>query len=387
SITTPQSLWQETFELLHSNPTTDHLGVGRTVQRFNRLYYFPKQKEWVRDKVNSCQTCQKVKRSHATLGSTALIHSTPSTKPFDTIAIDSFGPLPVSKSGNKYIIVIQCMFSRLIILLRQISLFLFLIRCFISRISHPENTDRQVVKCLSKVMAEHGIFGAMLSDNGQPYSGTLLKSLCLHLSIKQRFSPAYHPQSNGLVERFMATLRNLIVSFMDLDYQQTTWDEHLNEFQLAYNSSIHDNTKFSPFSLVYGRESRTLVSPDFTINPIPAQEYKQQVKQFLGRVLALVQLENSKSQANNAAMFYTHHQAPNLSVGDLVLIDFPVQSSAAGKRSAKLVRSFRGPFKVVKVLSTDRFDVLELKNNKNWSNIHASRMKKYVQENNHNVSP
>lgn len=250
----------------------------------------------------------------------------------------------------------------------------------------PENTDRQVVQCLSKVMAEHGIFGALLSDNGQPYSGTLLNSLCLHLFIKQRFSPAYHPQSNGLVERFMATVRTLIASFMDLDYQQTTCDEQLNEFQLAYNSSSHDTTKFSPFSLVHGRESRTLASPDFTIFTISAQEYKQQVKQFLGHALALVQLENNKSQASKAATFNTHCQAPNLSVGDLGLIDFPVQSSAAGKRSGKLVRSFRGPFKVIKVLSTDRFDVLELENNRNCFNVHASGMKKYVQENNHNVS-
>lgn len=154
----PQALWLETFELLHANPTTGHLGVGRTLQRFSRLYYFPDQKQWVQDKVNTCQVCQKVKRSHTTLGSTSLVHSSPSLHPFDTIAIDSFGPLPVSKMGNKYIIVIQCMFSRYAIITAV-----------------PENTDKQVVKCLSKVISEHGIFRQLLSDNGQTYAGTLLK--------------------------------------------------------------------------------------------------------------------------------------------------------------------------------------------------------------------
>lgn len=361
----PQSLWQDTFDLLHSSSTTGHLGIGRTLQRFSRLYYFPKQKEWVNTKVNTCEVCQKVKRSHTTHGATSMVHSNPSEHPFDTIAVDSFGPLPISKSGNKYIVVVQCMFSRYVIITAV-----------------PENTDIQVVKCLSKVISEHGIFRQIFSDNGQPYSGTLLKTLCLHLSVKQKFSPAYHPQSNGLVERFMATLRNLIVAFMDLDYQQVTWDEHLNEFQLAYNSSIHDSTKFSPFSLVHGREARTLATPDFGVKLIPAQEYQQQVKQFLGRALALVQLENNKTQANNAAIFNSHRVAPNFSLGCLVLIDFPVQSSAVGKRSAKLVRSFRGPFRITKVLSPDRFDVLEIETDKNWYNIHASRMKKLPQENN-----
>lgn len=125
-----------------------------------------------------------------------------------------------------------------------------------------------------------------MSDNGQPYSGTLLKSLCLHLSIKQTFAPAHHAESNGLVERFMATLRNLIVSFMDLDYQQTTWNEHLNEFQLAYNSNIHSATKYSPFSLIHGREACTLATPGFEVQTITTQEYQQQVRQFLGRALS-----------------------------------------------------------------------------------------------------
>lgn len=170
---------------------------------------------------------------------------------------------------------------------------------------------------------------------------------------------------------------------MDLDYQQVTWDEHLNEFQLAYNSSIHDATKFSPFSLVHGHEARTLATPNFPVTTIPVQEYKQQVKEFLGRALAIVQLENDRTRAQNASTYNEHRTSPNLSLGDLVLIDFPVQSSAAGKRSAKLVRSFRGPFKIHKVLSSDRFDVLEIdNNNKKWSNVHASRMKRYFQEDN-----
>lgn len=180
----------------------------------------------------------------------------------------------------------------------------------------------------------------------------------------------------------MATLRNLLVSFMDLDYQQTTRDEHLNEFQLAYNSSIHDSTKFSPFSLVHGRESRTLASPDFGVKSIPAQEYQQQVIQFFGRALALVQLENNATQAKNATSFNEHSQEPGLTLGSLVLIYFPVQTSAAGKRSPKLVRSFLGPFKIVKILSADRFNVLELENNKTWYKVHSSRMKKYIQEDN-----
>lgn len=167
----------------------------------------------------------------------------------------------------------------------------------------------------------------------------------------------------------MTSLRNLIVLFMDFYYQQTTWDEHLNEFHLAYNSSIHSATKYSPFSIVHGREARTLATPDLEVKTITTQEYKQQVRQFLGPALSLVQLEINRTQAKNAIDFKNHHSIPNFAVGDLVLVDFPPQSSAGGKQSGKLVRSFLGPFQVVKLLSSDRYNLLDLETKKDWSNI------------------
>ncbi|KAG1117131.1 hypothetical protein G6F61_011924 [Rhizopus arrhizus] len=62
----------------------------------------------------------------------------------------------------------------------------------------------------------------------------------------------------------METLRNMIVAFMNLEQNQHTWDERLHEFQLAYNSSVHDSTKLSPFSVVHGREARLMATPDFS---------------------------------------------------------------------------------------------------------------------------
>ncbi|KAG0735863.1 hypothetical protein G6F16_012384 [Rhizopus arrhizus] len=332
----PAALRDEAFELLHSNPTTGHLGSARTTQRFARLLYFPNLHEWVKQKVSQCDTCQRVKTNNVTLGHTSLKHSDMLVHPFDSIAIDTFGPLPASRSGNRYIVVAQCLFSRYVVLSAV-----------------PENNDFWLIRSLSKIFGEHGVARCILSDNGKPYSGTLVKTLAEHLNIKQKFAPAYHPQSNGLVERFMATLRNLIVSFMDLNHHQNTWDKHLNEFQLVYNSSIHDVTKFSPFTLVHGREPRLLASPDFGVKTISHQEYQHQTREYLSCALAVVQLENLHSQAKNAISFNEHRQHPALSVGDTVLVDFPVHSNSASGRSNKLTRSWRGPFKVVTILVKD----------------------------------
>src|SRR6478735_2276225 len=360
----PAALRNDMFELLHANPTTGHLGIGRTLQRFNRLFYFPNLRKWVQEKISACETCQRVKTVHKTLGHTKLAPSDPPVAPFDTIAMDTFGPLPHSTLGNRYVIVTQCMFSRYVIITPV-----------------PENNAINIIRTLNKIMAEHGVPRAILSDNGQPYASQLLKRWSEHLKIKQKYAPAYHPQSNGLVERFMETSRNMIVAFMNLEQNQYTWDEHLHEFQLAYNSSVHDSTKLSPFSVVHGREARLLATPDFGVRNIPVSDYFQKTKESLARVIEMVRLENTQSQARNALRYNEHRSVPQFQKDQLVLVDIPILSNAAAGRSSKLTKHFRGPFRIVNVLSADRFDLLEIATNKTWSNVHASKMKNYKKTN------
>ncbi|KAI8875660.1 hypothetical protein K501DRAFT_202135 [Backusella circina FSU 941] len=180
----------------------------------------------------------------------------------------------------------------------------------------------------------------------------------------------------------MASLCKFIVSFIDLNTHQVTWDEHLNEFQLAYNSSVHESIKFSPFSIVHGRKARVLISPDFGgVKTIPHVEYIQQTKDYISRAYATIQLENLQSQAKNALTYNKQRKEPAICVGDMVLIGFLVHSNSASGRAAKLVRSWRGPFKVTTILSPDRFDVLEIATSKSWKNSHATRMKRYEERN------
>ncbi|KAG0755733.1 hypothetical protein G6F57_013048 [Rhizopus arrhizus] len=327
-------------------------GARPSPSGISTLYYSPNQQAWVKKMVNQCSICQRVKRTNTTLGHTNLVHSAPSVHPFDTIAIDTF--------GNRYIIVIQCLFSRYVI-----------------PIAVPSNTDKCVIECFLRVIGEHGVFRAILNDNGPPYAGILMNALAKHLKIDQRFAPAYHPQSNGLVERFMETLKNMISSYIDVDNHQTTWDIHLSEFQLAYNSTAHQTTKCSPFSVVHGREARTLATPNFGVKSIPIQEYQIQSKDFLARAFNIIQMENTRAQASNALVFNKQRQEPTFAVNDLVLVDCPVLSNASLGRAKKLVKRFRGPFRVSEILSTDRYNVQDITSKKQLKNVHASRMKNF----------
>ncbi|KAJ8651338.1 hypothetical protein O0I10_013165 [Lichtheimia ornata] len=313
-------------------------------------------RSFVAEQIRKCPICIRTKTSRKPFGHTNLIRSNPPLQPFDTIAIDTFGPLAQSQAGNKYIIVIQCMFSRYVII-TPVAV------C---------NTDT-VSKTLIHLFSEHGFPRVMLSDNGPTYSASMLQVLCMKLGIKQQYAPAYHPQSNGLVERFMSTLKSMLLSYMEQDHLSDVWDKHLPEFQLAYNSSIHASTGFTPFSLVHGREARLVGQVDFTPQDISSSTYRQTTDLYLSRARAIVQLANQRTQADNATSMNNSRHRPPFSVGSLVLVEAPHNSA---KRKGKFARPYPDEVYVItRQVGSDRYDLQALKNHQVLTNIHASRLK------------
>ncbi|VDI58319.1 Hypothetical predicted protein [Mytilus galloprovincialis] len=84
----------------------------------------------------------------------------------------------------------------------------------------------------------------MHSDQGRQFESGLFKELCAKLKIDKTRTTSFRPQSNGLVERYNRTLENTISKYISKN--QRDWDEQLPWALMAYNSSEHETTKFSP---------------------------------------------------------------------------------------------------------------------------------------------
>ena len=83
---------------------------------------------------------------------------------------------------------------------------------------------------------------------------------------KVRTTP-YHPQGDGITERFNGTIQTMLASCVNKN--QTNWDMLLPALAFAYNTSTHSTTKFTPFELVYGRKPKVpldLIFPDVKLN-------------------------------------------------------------------------------------------------------------------------
>ena len=70
------------------------------------------------------------------------------------------------------------------------------------------------------------------------------------LGIKQSISSAYHPQSQGALDRFHQTLKSMIRAYCY--EQEKNWDEGVHLLLFAIRETVQESLSFSPYELLFG---------------------------------------------------------------------------------------------------------------------------------------
>ena len=103
------------------------------------------------------------------------------------------------------------------------------------------------------ICCKFGVALEILSDQGPGFRADLMEFLCDKLKIKQNFTTPYHPQCNGLNERFNGELVQILTKVTES--QGKNWDLEVPSTLWAYRTSVKTGTGFTPFRLVYGKEA------------------------------------------------------------------------------------------------------------------------------------
>src|SRR3954447_20034241 len=218
----------------HNHPTGGHLGTEKVFEKIRDNYYWPQMYEDIRNYIKACDSCQR--RGKPTKNST-LLHLIPVGKPFEKIGIDFVGPLPLTNKGNRYIIVATDYLTKW----PEVS-------------ATPASDAKTVVEFIyENIICRHGCPNYILSDRGTHFRNQVVEGLMNKFEIKHLLSTPYHPQTNGLVERFNKTLCESIAK-VTKNLQE--WDNAINSVLFAYRTAKNSTTKFTPFYLTYGREAR-----------------------------------------------------------------------------------------------------------------------------------
>lgn len=147
--------------------------------------------------------------------------------------MDIVGPLEKSSTGNQYILVICDYATR-----------------------YPEAfplrsiTTAKVITALIQLFSRVGFPDEILTDQGTNFTSSLMKLLHEQLGIQSIRTSPYHPQTDGLVERFNQTLKRMLRKFVNDTGKD--WDKWLPFLLYAYREVPQASTGFSPFELLYG---------------------------------------------------------------------------------------------------------------------------------------
>ncbi|MBW0513899.1 hypothetical protein O181_053614 [Austropuccinia psidii MF-1] len=108
----------------------------------------------------------------------------------------------------------------------------------------------------NKVISYTGLFQNTISDRDPKFTSALWTNLHNLFGIKLSFSTAYHPQTDGLEERMIQTLEDMIrrfcayvLEFKDSDGFTHDWCTLIPALELAYKTSIHSSTGKTPAML------------------------------------------------------------------------------------------------------------------------------------------
>ncbi|GFU22926.1 retrovirus-related Pol polyprotein from transposon 17.6 [Trichonephila clavipes] len=168
-----------------------------------------------------------------------LVPIPPAIAPFHRIGIDLLGRFPKSAHGNKWIIVCTD----------------YSTRYAITKALPTAEVDEIAKFLLEEIVLRHGAPRVIITDRGAVFRSRLVSSLVDLCNIDHRFTTAYHPQTNGLTERFNKTLADMLSMYVDVE--QKNWDEILPFVTFAYNTAKQETTGFTPFYLLHGREAET----------------------------------------------------------------------------------------------------------------------------------
>ncbi len=182
-----------------------------------------------------CQTCQHTAKG--IVRKAPLIPLPVFSQPFSRLAMDMVGPLPQTEEGHRYILTVCDYGTR-----------------------YPEafplkaTTSKDVAEALVEMFSRVGFPDEILSDRGSNFCSELMEEFLQMFGVSHIKTSAYHPETDGMVERYNATLKSGLRKYIERFGGQ--WHKSIPYLLFAFRELPHQSTGFSPFELIYGRNPR-----------------------------------------------------------------------------------------------------------------------------------
>ena len=331
-VVVPCELRSNLLKEAHSCVFSGHFSERKVYDRLRRSYWWHGMRSDVRKFCRGCLNCAT--RKGPGRGIRPPLQPIPVKGPFHRVGVDIL-QLPLTSSGNKYLVV-----------------FLDYLTKWVEAYPVPDQRAETIARLLvENIVCRHGVPEELLSDRGANFLSDLILEICSLLGIKKVNTSGYHPQTDGLVEKFNSTITNMIAKSVDVGVE---WDKQLPMLLFAYRSTIQESTRESPFFLVYGRDPRLpttstmeLPRPEYTVD---LDDYKSELVTCLVKAHEDAREQIKKAQVRQKKFYDMHAKEPAYKVGERVMVYMP--TDVTGKER-KLARPYHGPYRIVTLTPTN----------------------------------
>jgi hypothetical protein len=220
------TLRESILKACHDDITAGHLGRTRTYDKVQQRYFWSSLVGDVERYVRACRECHAKKKGVKPRGFMELSHV---EKPWDRTGIDILEPFPLSRKGNRYIVVAVDNVTK-----------------WAEAVALPVAGAMEVADFfVHEILLRHGAQRSLTTDQGECFVVRIMQRILQVLQTNHRTTTAYHQQANGQVERLNHTFTDMLSMYVSSDHSD--WDAALPYVRFAYNTSRQETTGRLPF--------------------------------------------------------------------------------------------------------------------------------------------
>ena len=311
----------------HDTPLSIHPGSTKMYIDIRQKYWWSNMKQDIARYIEECDVCRRIKAEHQKPAGLLQPLSIPEWK-WDKIQMDFVTGLPKSQKGNDAIFVVIDQFSKVADFLP---------------VKETITASQLATLYISRIVSLHGIPKEISSDRGSIFTSKFWDSFQEAMGTHITWSTAYHPQSQGQVERVNQILEDMlracVISF------GKKWEESLPYAEFSYNNSYQASLKMATFEVLYGRKCRTPLNWSETgertlIGPDIIQQAEEQVRIVWDNLKAAQSRQKSNYDRKYWGSTYQPGEQAYLRVT-------PLRGTRRFGVKGKLAPRYIGPFRIL----------------------------------------
>lgn len=353
-LVVPDTLKLEVMKRAHDTLSSGHFGFDKTLARVRQRFFWLNMYADIKNYVASCDPCAR-RKGHKPGQKATLVIPKVIDFPWEKVALDIAGPLPMTERGNRFVLVITDHFTKYTLLIPL----------------KDQRAETIADAFIEQVVTKHGVPKQLLTDRGTNFLSELMKELYSRLGIHKLNTSPYHPQGDGQAERQIQTLINSLSIFCSPS--QRDWDDLTSLVAMAYNASTHAATRETPNFLLYGRDLNLpgdLLRAEPTFSYSETETYTEDLVSRLQEAFQIVKANlelaggRAKFQRDKTA------KAKDFSVGERVYLFTP----AISKGKVRKLTNFSQPYRIIGRNGPVNYTLRSCENARKIVHAHADRI-------------